>query len=614
MLIDKIPVTGRKLILSFLDAVVIVFALGAATWMHYPELSLREQFETYTGLLPFVICGKLIVFYVSRLYSFLWRYASVNEIMVVARASLYSALVFAAAAHFFYLSVFSARLLMLDAVLTFVGIGGLRLLLRGVREYLAVRPKSGEDTQTTALVVGAGDAGELVLRELRKQQVPVVGFVDDKPSKLGIRIHNTPVLGTTYQISEIAKKHGVGMVIIAIPSASGQTIRRIIEDCQKAKLRFKITPNILDIVLKKTPVASVREVRIEDLLGRETVAQDIMSSGNYVQNKVVLITGAGGSIGSELCRQIAMFSPEKIIVLDHAETAVFQIEQDLISAYPSVPVFPIVADVRRESVLERIFEAHSPDIVFHAAAYKHVPLMEANPHVAFYNNIIGTNGIMKLSKKYKIKRFVLISTDKAVRPANCMGASKRVCELLMQYYAKQTDNTTCFTAVRFGNVLGSQGSVIPIFKQQIAAGGPVTVTHPDITRYFMTIPEAVSLVIQAGAMSRGGEIFILDMGDPVKITQLARDLIVLSGFVPDQEIPIVFSGLRPGEKLYEELSFDPTLLQRTTHSQIFVTRDMPKDLDMTISEVLALNPDAMSNAVLRQWLLAIANQSQPSVS
>lgn len=616
LLIDRIPVTGRKLILLSMDAVAVVLSLGVATWLQYPELPIRSQFLLYISILPVIVVSKLAVFYGFRLYNFLWRYASLKEVFVVVKAGLFSSLVIAALAHLFSASALSTRLLMSDAVLTVFLIGGLRVFLKGLREYLVRRKQISKVThvQARTLIIGAGDAGELVARELLKQQLDVVGFVDDAVRKTGIRIHDIPVLGTSEQIPDLVRKHNIETAIIAVPSASGKTVRRLMNLCQMAGISFKITPNLLDLVFKKESLGHIRNIKIEDLLGRDTVSSDMAKMASYVRDTVVLVTGSGGSIGSEICRQIALFQPRLLVLLDQAETALFEIDADIRTTYPNLALQSIVADVRQKDRLRAIFEAYKPEVIFHAAAYKHVPLMEAHPHEAFENNVLGTRNMMALAHAYQAQEFVLISTDKAVRPTNCMGATKRICELLMQHYAMLPDNKTTFTAVRFGNVLGSQGSVIPIFQKQIEMGGPITVTHPEMTRYFMTIPEAVSLVIQAGSLSRGGEIFILDMGDPVKIVSLAKDLIELSGLTLDKDIHLVFTGLRPGEKLYEELSFDPSLLQQTAHPQIFVTRDVPAYLSALVRDVLEMVPGDFSAKVLRDKLVAIANQSSPSVS
>lgn len=616
ILIDRIPVTGRKLILLVMDAFIVVLALGIATWLQYPSLPIKSQASLYLGILPVVVFAKLAVFYGFRLYHFLWRYASLKEVFLVVKACLFGSLIISAMAHILGLSFLNVRLLLSDAVLTIFLVGGLRGFLKGLREYVIHRSRHPNDqhTQSRTLIVGAGDAGELLARELLKKHVNVVGFVDDAPRKRGLRIHRIPVLGTSEQIPELVREHNIDTAIIAVPSATGKTVRRLMRLCQLAKIPFKITPNLLDLVFKKESVGHIRNIKIEDLLGREVVSSDMATMSAYVRDHVVLVTGAGGSIGAEICRQIASFQPRLLILLDQAETALFEIDSDIQMAYPGVPKVAVVADVRQKDRITGVFEAYKPDVVFHAAAYKHVPLMEAHPHEAFETNVLGTTHLMQLSAAYQIQEFVLISTDKAVRPANCMGATKRICEMFMQYYAALPDNKTTFTAVRFGNVLGSNGSVIPVFKKQIEMGGPITVTHPEMTRYFMTIPEAVSLVIQAGSLSRGGEIFILDMGDPVKIVNLAKDLTELSGLTLGKDIHMVFTGLRPGEKLYEELSFDKSLLEGTSHPQIFVTRDGSPCLSALIRDISEINPSHFSAAKLRDRLVAIANQSSPSVS
>lgn len=615
LLIDKLSGTGKKIILLCIDGVFVVVSLGVAIWLQYPGMPLSHQIWVYLPVLPIVVFGKLFVFYLFRLYRFLWRYASLNEAFSVIKASLVGSLILSSVAHVLSLYQFGVRLIITDAVITILFIGGFRLVLKSLREYLVHKKRRRSlVNQSKTLIIGAGDAGEMVARELIKKHIPIVGFVDDHPQKIGITIHDIPVLGDTNCIPEIVRRYDVDAAIVAIPSANGETIRRFMNICQSVKVSFKTTPNLLDIVFKKESVGSVRNVRIEDLLGRESIFSDLTLFSGYIDGTTVLITGAGGSIGSELCRQLALFSPKKIVLFDQSETALFDVDADIYTINQTLEKIAIVGDIKHFDRLKKVFEAHRPDIIFHAAAYKHVPLMESHPHEAFENNVLGTQNVMTLAHLFKSREFVLISTDKAVRPTNCMGATKRICEIFMQHYAMMRDNVTTFTAVRFGNVLGSQGSVIPIFKKQIEMGGPITITHPEMTRYFMTIPEAVRLVIQAGALSRGGEIFILDMGEPVKIVTLAKDLVALSGFTLDKDIHMVFTGLRPGEKLYEELSFDPELLSKTAHPQIFVTHDVPEGLSSFISELQALSYLDLSPSDLRDLLVSIANRSCPSVS
>ncbi len=417
-----------------------------------------------------------------------------------------------------------------------------------------------------------------MIKELRNHKelnsIPVA-VIDDNDEKYGARINGVPVVGDRYAIRKAVEKYRIDEIIIAIPSMQRQEIRGVIEECNKTKCKLKIVPGLSELIDGEVSIQTIREVKIEDLLGREPVKLDMEGIQGYIKDRVVLVTGGGGSIGSELCRQIAAVKPKKLLILDNYENNAYAIQNEIRRTYPDVDLFTIIASVREKERMDEIFAAHRPQVVFHAAAHKHVPLMEDNPQEAVKNNIFGTRNVAECADKYQSDRFVLISTDKAVNPTNIMGASKRVAEMVIQALDKESD--TEFIAVRFGNVLGSNGSVIPLFKEQIEKGGPVTVTHEEVTRYFMTIPEAVQLVIQTGSMAKGGEIFVLDMGEPVKIVDLARNLIRLSGFEPDVDIEIKVVGLRPGEKLYEELLLDGEGLEDTCHEKIFVGKPMYTD-------------------------------------
>jgi FlaA1/EpsC-like NDP-sugar epimerase len=453
-----------------------------------------------------------------------------------------------------------------------------------------------EGVRHRVLLIGAGEAGVLVAREIRNRPdlgLHPVGFIDDNPFKVGTSIGGLHVLGTTATIAEIAERKRVKRALITIANASGQQIRRISELCRAAGLDTKIIPGIYEIVGSTVNLSRIREIAIEDLLRREPVQLDEEIVGGTIQGRVVLVTGAGGSIGSELCRQVCRFGPQRLVLVERFENALFEIHRELVSAFPHLQIEPRVGDVCDVARMEQVFSSTKPALVFHAAAHKHVPMMERNPGEAVKNNVGGTRNVAQLADRFGVERFVLISTDKAVNPSSVMGATKRVAEIYLQALSQRSQ--TRFVTVRFGNVLGSAGSVVPIFREQIARGGPVTVTHPEMTRYFMTIPEASQLVLQAGAMGNGGEIFILDMGEPVRIVDLARDLIVLSGLRPMDDIEIRFSGIRPGEKLFEELSTDAEHADKTRHPKIFIGRIDPHDLNSVVGALGTLLATADSD-------------------
>jgi FlaA1/EpsC-like NDP-sugar epimerase len=458
--------------------------------------------------------------------------------------------------------------------------GGVRFVTRAFRENYFPMPLRKQPENTRVLVVGAGDAGQMIAREIRQNprlKLEVVGFVDDDPKKKGERFQGITVLGRQDALAAICQEQAVDEVIIAIPSASGKEIRQIVERCVEAEVRFKTLPGVGDLIDGRVSIESVRAVSLDDLLGREPVRLEIERIKASLAGKRVLVTGAGGSIGSEICRQIARFGPKKMILYENAETPLFHIEQELLHSAPGVRLIPIIGDIRYRARVEAIFDEFMPEVVFHAAAYKHVPMMEHNPAEAVNNNIRGTKILADAADAFGVERFVMISTDKAVNPTNVMGASKRAAEIYVQSLARRSRTT--FVTVRFGNVLGSNGSVVPIFQEQIRKGGPVTVTHPEVTRFFMTIPEASQLVLQASSMGRGGEIFLLNMGEPVKIVKLAEELIRLSGLRPYEDIDIVFTGLRPGEKMYEELLLSGEGIVATEHEMIMVARSESCDAE-----------------------------------
>lgn len=597
---------SRIVILMFTDIACVNLAYIMALLIRFEFNVYSELFDRYLVVYmenAFIITMiKIAIFAVFGLYNSLWKYAGIEEIIKVVLAALGA---FAAVLIYLNLSgqVIPRGVQGFCFFLDITLIGGVRLAYRTSRYLFRIRNfvpinktnNTGDANvvkNTRVLLVGAGDAGASMIKEIARNPNSgrkIVAVIDDNPAKLGKRIVSKKIVGSSEYISEAVIKYKIDEIIIAIPSAQKKQIQGIINECQKTGCKLKILPAYIDLIDGKVSVSKLRDVEIEDLLGREPVSVNLKEISGYIERKIVLVTGGGGSIGSELCRQIAGFKPRKLIALDIYENSVFELAHEIHNQYPDLHFETVIASVRNRERLEEVFGKYSPHVVFHAAAHKHVPLMENNPKEAVLNNIIGTKNVIDLSDKYAVDKFVLISTDKAVNPVNVMGATKRVAEMLMQ--EKSYKSKTCFSAVRFGNVLGSNGSVLPLFRRQIAMGGPVTVTHEDITRYFMTIPEAVQLVIQAGAMAKGGEIFILDMGDAVKIMDLAENVIRLSGYVPHVDIDIVVTGLRPGEKLYEELLLDEEGIAKTAHDNIYVGQPVP--LAPELAKVLERGEDAL---------------------
>jgi FlaA1/EpsC-like NDP-sugar epimerase len=544
-----------------------------------------------TFILP-VMGAKIVIFYFAGLYRRMWRYASVRDFYTVFWASVLGSLAVVIIVFFIYQGTLPRSVVALDGILTVVLIGGARFAVRGIRE---LRIKSIlAPAQKPVLIVGAGDTGEAILREMLNRpelDYHPVGLIDDDPEKQGQRIHGVKVMGTRQSLRELIKKYEIEEVIISMPTVSREVIRDIFFQCQKAGVKCKTLPGIYQIIGGTVRVEQIREVGIEDILGREPVKVDLKKFADYIAGKVVLVTGAGGSIGSELCRQISRLEPETLIGVDQGETSLFEIEQELLResgfAFKSV-----IADIANHPRMEAILKEFRPSVIFHAAAYKHVPMMETNLIEAIQNNLLGTKLLAEMAIQCGTDRFVFISTDKAVEPVSVMGTSKALTEKLVLTLAQGSH--TKFMIVRFGNVLDSSGSVVPIFKRQIARGGPVTVTHPKMTRYFMTIPEAMQLVIQAGAVGRGGETFILDMGEPVSIVELARNMIRLSGFEPEKDIPIVFSGIRPGEKLAEKLYWDDEDVSPTKHEKILQVKNTRLDIARFREDIRQLEETAGS--------------------
>ena len=526
--------------------------------------------------LPYYILASLVIFFLARMYSTMWSVAGVREALHVVAACGLASLVQIAGMVLLQLSVPRSFFLVSFAALCAEELG-IRLSYRVVISLFGNHSKKAAKR---IMIVGAGTSGSVILKEMTTSSLVngcVVCFVDDDKNKAGKFLNGVPVAGNRNDIPRLAEEYKIDEIYIAIPSASAKERKAIIEICRETGCQVKILPGIYQLINGEVSIAKLRNVEIEDLLGRDPIRVNLDEIMGYVSGKVVLVTGGGGSIGSELCRQVASHGPKQLIIFDIYENNAYDIQLELKEKYPDLDLVVLIGSVRNTHRIETVFEKYRPDIVYHAAAHKHVPLMEDSPNEAIKNNVFGTYKTAKAADKYGTSRFVLISTDKAVNPTNIMGASKRMCEMVVQMMNARSK--TDFVAVRFGNVLGSNGSVIPLFKKQIEQGGPVTVTHPDIIRYFMTIPEAVSLVLQAGAYAKGGEIFVLDMGEPMKILDLAKNLIRLSGYTPDVDIPIVFTGLRPGEKLYEELLMNEEGMQDTPNKLIHIGKPIEFDME-----------------------------------
>ncbi|MHB8125743.1 MAG: polysaccharide biosynthesis protein [Desulfitobacteriaceae bacterium] len=576
----------RSLLLMLIDALLINLAAFGSFYLRFERFDGSiplEYYQTYYHTAIVATILYIVVFYLFGLYNRLWQYASTGELLSIVYSVTVGTGGTVAAVYFLAtirLPNSAAILLWLSMVFL---IGGSRFIWRILQENVLTPYIPGSQKQV--LIVGAGNAGVLAVRELKNRNYKdgrPVGFIDDDRTKQKLHLLGVPVLGTRKDIARIVKGHNVDEVIISMPSASGESIREIVQICEKTSVDLKIMPGVYDILSGNVTVNPIRQVQVEDLLGRDPVTLDLVEVAGYVSGETVLITGAGGSIGSEICRQIYKFTPGRMVIIGQGENSIFEIEQEFRSQFQGLELSTEILDIKDRDKVFLVFEKYRPGVVFHAAAHKHVPLMERNPEEALKNNIIGTQNLAEAADKVNVKTFVSISTDKAVNPTSIMGATKRTAEMIIQ--SLDSRSQTKFVAVRFGNVLGSRGSVIPTFKKQIAQGGPVTVTHPDMVRYFMTIPEATQLVIQAGAMAEGGEIFILDMGKPVKIVDLAKDLIRLSGFEPEVDIKIQFTGIRPGEKLFEELLTAEEGITATKHSRIFVAK--PNNIHVELLEEL----------------------------
>lgn len=620
----KRPLRNRYFFAS--DVALIPVAAYGSFVLRLEDLNLNHFWPGFVLITGLALLITPFVFVRAGIYSRYWRYASVEELILLMGAVTLSIVLAGGLGLLLDVVLFdtvviprSIPFIFLMLILAIAATP--RLIVRVSLRY--DRPRNSRTQAIPVLVMGAGNAGAMIVRELHQNPqmgIDVVGFVDDNPAKLNMRIHGVPVLGNHHNIPEIVRQHGVHQVIIAMPTAPGKIIRDIVNICEQAQVQARIIPGIYELIDGKVSVTQLRNVQIEDLLRRKPIRTNTAAVSDLLYGKRVLITGGGGSIGSELCRQVLRSEPAELIVLGHGENSVFTIQHELLPLLPpGTQLHAVIADIRFAERIHAIFEEYRPDIVFHAAAHKHVPLMELNPSEAISNNVLGTRNLLDAALAFDVQHFVMISTDKAVNPTSVMGASKRVAELLVHQAARLSGKP--FVAVRFGNVLGSRGSVVLTFKQQIAAGGPVTVTHPEMRRYFMTIPEAVQLVLQAATLGRGGEVFTLDMGEPVKIVDLARDMIELSGLELGHDIDIVFTGLRPGEKLYEELFVPGEDYARTLHEKIFIACNassfVPPALDEAVDVLIAAaerNDDRairrMLHVLVPQGLLAVTVEEE----
>jgi len=576
----------------------------------------------------FIIPLKLLALILFKLYKGMWRYTSIDDLVSLLRATLVSSsAVILIILYDNRFQGYSRSVFVIDAVLTLLFIGGVRVAIRLLLQFQssAIRngnrfpfPQNHREKKKRLLMIGAGDAGEKIFRQLQgnpQLKYDVVGFVDDDPKKHGMHIHGIPILGNVDHVSEISKDFNVDELLIAIASANRKQICRIVDLCSKTGIKFRIIPGITELLDGEVSIRSIRSVAYEDLMGRQPVRLNMEMIGEYLKGKSILVTGAGGSIGSELSRQIARFFPKNLILFDRTENNLYEIENEMKVDFPYLRYEPILGNIVNRHTLKRVFLKYRPQVVFHTAAYKHVPMMELNPWEAVFTNIRGTQNLLNAAKEFEVERFVLVSTDKAVRPSSVMGATKQVAELLVRCY-NGSCNPSRFMAVRFGNVIGSSGSVVPLFKKQIERGGPVTVTHPEVTRYFMTVSEAAQLILQTGAMGEEGNTFVLDMGSPIKIHDLARDLIRLSGFEPNEDIKITFTGLRPGEKISEELITDGEDIVPTNHEKIMVLRKKPCDLNLLNEKIyeLIILADEHNTLGIKKKLKEILPEYEPSCS
>lgn len=592
---EKTQLNIRRIFLVSFDVISIIIAAYGSLLLRSNGPIESQYLHRVNILIGSMILIGLAIFITFRLYHSLWQFASIIELKNIIFASIMSAIAniliceltgnpLPRSCYFIYF------------LLLVLMVGGSRFIYRFIRLYAArhnIRGRKEQRPLEKVMIIGAGVAGEKVYKEIlgsKSIYKEVICFIDDEPSKWNRTIHGVSIYGGRDKIIEAVNKYKIEEIMVAMPSASKRDLIDIFNICKETKCKLKKLPGIYQFINEDVHISDLKEVEIQDLLGRDPIKVNLADIMGYVTDKVVMVTGGGGSIGSELCRQIAANKPKQLIIVDIYENNAYDIQLELKHNYPELNLETLIASVRNEVKVNKLFEIYHPDIVYHAAAHKHVPLMEDSPNEAIKNNVFGTLNVARAADKYNAQKFILISTDKAVNPTNVMGATKRLCEMIVQTYNKRSQ--TEYVAVRFGNVLGSNGSVIPIFKRQIKEGGPVTVTHPDIIRYFMTIPEAVSLVLQAGAYAKGGEIFILDMGEPVRIADMAKNLIKLSGYEPDVDIKIEYTGLRPGEKLYEELLMEEEGLQDTPNHMIHIGKPIEMNEDTFVERLINLKEAA----------------------
>ena len=605
------PLYKNFFVILAIDILLLTGSLYAAHLVRFDFILDDKTLQTFKKILPFILITKFVCFYFFDLYRGMWRYTSITDLINIIKASTIASLLIISFILFrTRFEGFARSVFVIDWCLTILFISAFRLSVRlyferfgkdkfwkVVKQILSSPFIKKVSNRKRLLIIGAGDCAEKIFRELRdnaRLKYNVVGFLDDNPVKLGKKIHGIPVLGCIKDIKAVARQARVDEMLIAISSASSKQMRTIVAHCKESNITFKTVPGMGELIDGRVTINAIREVTYKDLLGREAVVLDEEEIGSHIKGRRVMVTGAGGSIGSELCRQICRFRPELLVLYEIAESPLYEIELELKQSFSYITVIPLLANIQNKHELEKAIKDYKPQIIFHAAAYKHVPMLELQPWKAVENNIVGSLNLMDAAKKFNVERFIFVSTDKAVRPTNVMGASKRVAEMLVQNRNGLSASDTRFIIVRFGNVVGSVGSVLPLFKKQIAKGGPVTVTHPDVMRYFMTIPEASQLILEAAAIGKGGEILLLDMGVPIKIDDMARDLIRFSGFEPDEDIMIDYIGLRPGEKLYEELITEGEGIVPTKHEKIMVLKGTGTDqilLNGKINELIQLARD-----------------------